>query len=110
MGGLFRKYGFAAIVAGALAAMALVVAGKSVSDGVGALLGGQSAQGAPGGAGMVTGVNVAAATPHLFTDGVQAIGTAQARESIIITPKVADTIRVIRFDSGDRVRAGQVLV
>ncbi|MCR6643522.1 MAG: efflux RND transporter periplasmic adaptor subunit [Terricaulis sp.] len=109
MGGLFKKYGFAAIVAGALAAMALVVAGKSVFGGVGALIGGQGGPSAPG-AGMATGVNVAAATPHLFTDGVQAIGTAQARESIIITPKVADTIRVIRFDSGDRVRAGQVLV
>lgn len=109
MGGLIRKYGFAAMVAGALGAMALVVAGKSVFDGVGAFVGGQSTQGPPGG-GPVTGVNVAAASPYLFTDGVRAIGTAQARESIIITPKAADTIRVIRFDSGDRVRAGQVLV
>jgi membrane fusion protein (multidrug efflux system) len=47
---------------------------------------------------------------HTFTDGLQAIGTAQARESIVLTPKVADTIRRIRFESGDRVRAGQVLV
>ncbi|MEZ6022086.1 MAG: efflux RND transporter periplasmic adaptor subunit [Hyphomonadaceae bacterium] len=43
-------------------------------------------------------------------DGIQAIGTAQARESIVLTPKVADTIRAIHFDSGDRVRTGQVLV
>ncbi len=109
MGGLIRKYGFAAIVTAALGVMALVIVGKSAFQGAGALMGGQNTQGQPG-AGMVTGVNVAAAAPHLFTDGVQAIGTAQARESIIITPKVADTIRVIRFDSGDRVRAGQVLV
>jgi len=47
---------------------------------------------------------------HTFTDGLQAIGTAQARESIVLTPKVADTIRRLRFESGDRVRAGQVLV
>jgi membrane fusion protein (multidrug efflux system) len=47
---------------------------------------------------------------HTFTDGLQALGTAQARESIVLTPKVADTIRRIRFESGDRVSAGQVLV
>jgi membrane fusion protein (multidrug efflux system) len=51
-----------------------------------------------------------AAGLHTFTDGLQALGTAQARESIVLTPKVADTIRRIRFESGDRVRAGQVLV
>jgi membrane fusion protein (multidrug efflux system) len=28
----------------------------------------------------------------------------------VLTPKVADTIRALRFDSGDRVRRGQVLV
>jgi membrane fusion protein (multidrug efflux system) len=47
---------------------------------------------------------------HTFTDGIRVIGTAQARESIVLTPKVADTIRRIRFESGDRVRRGQVLV
>ncbi len=48
--------------------------------------------------------------PHGFSDALEALGTAQARESIVLTPKVADTIRVLRFDSGDRVRSGQVLV
>ena len=52
----------------------------------------------------------AAAIMHTFTDGLEALGTAQARESIVLTPKVADTIRALRFDSGDRVRQGQVLV
>ena len=47
---------------------------------------------------------------HTFTDGLQVLGTAQARESIVLTPKVADTIRLLRFESGDRVRRGQVLV
>jgi membrane fusion protein (multidrug efflux system) len=51
-----------------------------------------------------------AAAQHTFTDALQALGTAQARESIVLTPKVADTIRAIRFESGDRVRRGQVLV
>jgi membrane fusion protein, multidrug efflux system len=112
MGGLFKRYGFAAVVAVALATMVLVVAGKTVFAGVGAMVAGAQGQAkGPGGPGRgPIGVTVAIAAPHQFTDGVQAIGTAQARESIIITPKVADTIRVIRFDSGDRVRRGQVLV
>ena len=112
MGGLFRRYGFAAVVTVVLAAMALVVAGKTVFAGVGAMVAGAQGQakgpGGPGGGAVQ--VTTVSASPHMFTDGVQAIGTAQARESIIITPKVADTIRVIRFDSGDRVRSGQVLV
>lgn len=113
MGGMFRKYGFAAVVTVALAAMALVVAGKTVFAGVGSLVAGAQGQakGGPGGpGGGVVAVMAVSAATHSFTDGVRALGTAQARESIIITPKVADTIRVIRFDSGDRVRAGQVLV
>lgn len=43
-------------------------------------------------------------------DVVQALGTAQARESVTITSKITDIIQSLRFDSGDRVRRGQVLV
>ena len=66
--------------------------------------------GGGGRGGGSTSVVAVAAEMHTFTDGLQAIGTAQARESIVLTPKVADTIRRLRFESGDRVRAGQVLV
>lgn len=111
MQGLFRRYGFAAIVAIGLAAMALVVVGKSlvsaVSDG-GSANAAQSGPGGPGGA--APSVVAVTASAHTFTDAIQALGTAQARESIVLTPKVADTIRRLRFDSGDRVRQGQVLV
>jgi membrane fusion protein (multidrug efflux system) len=111
MSGLFKRYGFAAVVALALGAMVLVVAGKTVFAGVGSLVAGAQGGGrGPGGPGGPVGVAAVPAGLHSFTDGVQAIGTAQARESILITPKVADTIRLIRFDSGDRVRRGQVLV
>jgi len=68
-----------------------------------------AARGGPPGGGGTT-VLAATVGMHTFTDGLQALGTAQARESIVLTPKVADTIRAIRFDSGDRVRRGQVLV
>lgn len=106
----FRRYRFAAVVGAVLAAMALIIVGKSALD----ALGGSSATAAPGGGpgGGPPAVNViaVAAQTHTFTDAVEALGTAQARESIVLTPKVADTIRAIRFDSGDRVRSGQVLV
>ncbi|MBL8547931.1 MAG: efflux RND transporter periplasmic adaptor subunit [Hyphomonadaceae bacterium] len=116
MMGLFRRFGFAAVVVAGLALMLLVVVGKSATD---AVFGGDNSaapaapgpggRGGPGGGGSPAVLAVAAGM-HTFTDGLQAIGTAQALESIVLTPKVADTIRRLRFESGDRVRAGQVLV
>ncbi len=111
--GLFRRYGFAAVVAVGLGLMALVVAGKALWSAAdeGAAKAAPRA-GGPGGGPGGGGATVLAATVnmHVFTDGLQALGTAQSRESIVLTPKVADTIRAIRFESGDRVRRGQVLV
>ncbi|MBI1187006.1 MAG: efflux RND transporter periplasmic adaptor subunit [Alphaproteobacteria bacterium] len=107
-----KRYGFAAAIVAGLGLMAAVVAGKSLLDGgdrAAAASGpAGAAKGGPGG--EAPGVRAAAAERHTFTDAVQAIGTAQARESIVITPKVADTIRAIRFESGQRVRRGAVLV
>ena len=106
-----RRYTFAAVVAVGLALMALIVVGKAVFGGddnataapvAGAMKGG------PGGpAPEIVGATVAL---HTFSDAIQALGTAQARESIVLTPKAPDTIRRIRFDSGQRVRQGDVLV
>lgn len=110
MQGLFKRFGFAMVVAGALVLMAVVVVGKSALSAFG---GDASAAGGytkgPGGAGGPE-IGVVPVARHAFSDGIRAIGTAQARESIVLTPKVADTIRRLRFDSGDRVRQGQVLV
>jgi len=113
--GLFRRFGFAAVVVVGLALMLLVVVGKSATDAVfggegGAATAAPGPGGGRGGPGGATNVVAVPAGMHTFTDGLQAIGTAQARESIVLTPKVADTIRRLRFESGDRVRAGQVLV
>ncbi len=115
MMGLFRRFGFAAVVVGGLALMLLIVVGKSATDAVfGGDGGAATASPAPGGRGGpgsgAANVLAVTVTSHTFTDGLQAIGTAQARESIVLTPKVADTIRRLRFESGDQVRAGQVLV
>lgn len=110
--GFFKRYGFAAVVAAGLGVMTLVVAGKALFSGEGdnAARAATSGPGRPGGPGGGALVVAAPASMHMFNDGMQAIGTAQARESIVLTPKVADTIRALRFDSGDRVRRGQVLV
>ena len=43
-------------------------------------------------------------------DTVQAIGTAQANESVTVTAKVTDTVRSVDFEDGDYVEAGAVLV
>jgi membrane fusion protein (multidrug efflux system) len=43
-------------------------------------------------------------------DTVQAIGTAQANESLTVTAKVTDTVRAVDFDDGDFVEAGDILV
>lgn len=115
MMGFFRRYGFAAAVTSALGLMAVFVLGKTILDGgdgggakaAPSAAGGKAKAGPGGQAPLVTLTPVAR---HAFSDALQALGTAQARESIVITPKVSDTIRRLRFDSGDRVRQGQVLV
>lgn len=45
-----------------------------------------------------------------FGASLEAVGTALARESVDITSKVANTITAIRFQEGQRVAAGSVLV
>ena len=47
--------------------------------------------------------------PRSIHDSVQALGTAQAAESVTITAKVSDVVTRLAFDSGQRVRAGQLL-
>lgn len=112
-----KRLGFAGVVAGVVALMTLTVIGKSLLSGGEGDAGGApagahgKAKGGPGGgAGGQALVVAAPVARRTFSDAIQAIGTAQARESILLTPKVADTIRAIRFESGARVRAGQVLV
>jgi membrane fusion protein (multidrug efflux system) len=45
-----------------------------------------------------------------FGAAIEAVGTALARESVDITSKVANTVTAIRFQEGQRVAAGSVLV
>ncbi len=117
-----KRYGFATVVGGVLVVAALAVGAKIFFDdekGAGAPAGPPTqasakpsgAGGSPGGGrGDAPQVQAAAVEMRSFSDAVQAIGTAQARESIVVTAKVTDVIRAIRFDSGDRVAKGQTLV
>jgi membrane fusion protein (multidrug efflux system) len=43
-------------------------------------------------------------------DVVEALGTAQANESVTLTAKVTDTVRRVNFEDGDYIEAGTVLV
>lgn len=103
---LVRRYGFAAAIALALALMTLAVAGKAVLG----MFGGDEARAAQGRAQRPANVVAAQADTREFADIIRAVGAAEARESIIITPKAADTIRAVRFESGDRVQRSQILV
>lgn len=48
--------------------------------------------------------------PSAWSDTLQAIGTAKARESVTLTSKVSEAVQEVHFDSGDEVRAGAPLV
>jgi membrane fusion protein, multidrug efflux system len=41
---------------------------------------------------------------------IEAVGTARANESVDVTSKTSNTVTAIRFEEGDRVRKGEILV
>lgn len=45
-----------------------------------------------------------------FSDIVEALGTARARESVVLTPRVSDTVRTVAFEDGQMVKKGDLLV
>jgi membrane fusion protein (multidrug efflux system) len=55
-------------------------------------------------------VRVAAVGYGTLVDSVEAIGTANANESLTLTAKVTDTVSSVDFDDGDYVESGDVLV
>jgi membrane fusion protein, multidrug efflux system len=73
--------------------------------------GARPAAGAPGfGSGQPPLVGVESVKRAPLYDVVDALGTAQANESVTITAKVTDTVRRVNFEDGDYVGAGAVLV
>jgi membrane fusion protein (multidrug efflux system) len=55
-------------------------------------------------------VTVGRAHRDSIYDVVEALGTAQANESVTLTAKVTDTVRRVNFEDGDYVEAGAVLI
>jgi membrane fusion protein (multidrug efflux system) len=77
-----------------------------------ALLAGGCGGGGPeaGEAAPATIVVTAQVAPREWRDTIEALGTARANESVTLTAKVSETVRKVGFDSGDVVRAGDVIV
>ena len=55
-------------------------------------------------------VETVAVETGVVVDVVEAVGTARAREAVVITPKVPAMVKKISFTEGERVKANQVLV
>lgn len=87
----------------ALLAAALLLAGCGGGDK-------PAGPGGRGGGGPPATVTTTVLAPAPWSDSLQALGTAAARESVSITAKVSEKVEQVHFDSGDEVRAGQVLV
>jgi membrane fusion protein (multidrug efflux system) len=73
--------------------------------------GGRPGAGGPGGAFAQAAplVTVARVRQDQVFDSVEALGTAQANESVTINAKVTDTVRKVNFSDGDYVDGGTVL-
>src|SRR5690606_30503262 len=95
---------------GALAALALLV----LAGGLKIFLGGKGddamAQGGAGGRGG--GAQVAAVTvqPRTFTDTIEVIGVAKGRQSVTLTAATTQLVDKVRFQDGERVPRGAILV
>jgi len=67
--------------------------------------------GGPGkGGGSPATVTTTTLAPKPWSDTLDALGTAAAKESVTITAKVSEKVDQVHFDSGDTVEAGKVLV
>ncbi|MCL1126085.1 efflux RND transporter periplasmic adaptor subunit [Shewanella surugensis] len=55
-------------------------------------------------------VVVAKVTMGPIREEVEALGTTQANESIIVTSKVSDVVTKVNFSDGDKVKKGQLLI
>jgi membrane fusion protein (multidrug efflux system) len=72
--------------------------------------GGDGGKRAGGGGGPPAVVRTEVLKPTAWSDGLEAIATARAKDSVTITASVSETIDKVHFDSGQEVRAGQRLV
>ena len=55
-------------------------------------------------------VIIAAVVPNEFTDDIDAVGTLKARETSLLSPKVAGPVNQVLVDIGDPVIAGEIVI
>lgn len=55
-------------------------------------------------------VTVITVKPVSWRDSIEAVGTAKARESVVISAKQSERVATVRFESGQRVVKGQILI
>ncbi|MGH8028311.1 MAG: efflux RND transporter periplasmic adaptor subunit [Arenimonas sp.] len=67
-------------------------------------------RGSGGGGGPPAIVRTEVLKASAWSDGIEANATARARDSVTITATVSETVDRVLFESGETVRAGQVLV
>ena len=77
---------------------------------LGACGGGEDQGGGQRGGGRPVAVTTAVVAPSQWQDSIEALGTALANESVVLTAKVTETVDAVKFEDGDRVNAGDVLV
>ena len=64
----------------------------------------------PAGGGGPVGVAVSAVRSGTVVDRAESVGTVRARDAVVITAKVTGIVNAIRFQEGQRVREGELLV
>lgn len=71
---------------------------------------GRSSSGEARPQGVAVPVTTQLVQPSAWSDTLQSIGTAKARESVIVTAKLSEIIQQVHFESGQEVAAGAALV
>jgi len=72
--------------------------------------GGGRGPGGPGGGGMVTQVAAVEAAPKTFNVKIEALGTLEPRERVVLTANAADRVTGVFFEDGQRVAKGKTLM
>jgi membrane fusion protein (multidrug efflux system) len=103
---LLRKHFF---LMGAAAALILMVVAGGLMLVANSAVKAKKAMGA-GAAGRTVAVASAVISPQDFTDRIEALGVAKARQSVTVTSNTAELITKVLFHDGQSVSKGQVLV
>ena len=93
-----------------LGTLALLIAATAVAAGGAYLLTVDTGDRGPGPGERVVTVQTAAVDYADFADVIEAIGTAQANESVTVTARVSETVQRVNFDDGMLVERGDVLL